>query len=336
MNSGEAEQIATLIIDRVRLCGLAMEGSVLATEAATNAYASTSAGAVLAGADVWAYAQDSRFGSAESAVDDVLQLVELTGGDERRIQFTGSREEVAWSETDIVTNSGFMRPIASSDIARMKAGSVIALMYEAWEARSGDIDFQAAERAGVEVVGVNERHPMCGAFEFVGDLALVALKRRGWLKSEQRILILSDNKFADPLLRSLRSVSEVVDLVAPGGDPQRADVVVVAVTPPLVPGGLGPEVVTESVLSTGASRAVQLWGDLDRSALVKAGVSLEPLQSPVPGHQGIGMSEAGHEAVVRLQVAGIAAAVHREAEYGSPHFGLAQRGVGQRAASGVS
>jgi hypothetical protein len=49
----------------------------------------------------------------------------------------------------------------------------------------------------------------------------------------------------------------------------------------------------------------QFWGDVDRSALEKAGLSSWPVSSPAPGHMGILPSDVGPEPVVRLQSGGL-------------------------------
>lgn len=65
-----------------------------------------------------------------------------------------------------------------SSARSQKLVEAIALMYEAREA---DIDMEAANHHSIEVVGVNESHHLCGAFEFVGAIAVSALARIAWL-----------------------------------------------------------------------------------------------------------------------------------------------------------
>ena len=49
----------------------------------------------------------------------------------------------------------------------------------------------------------------------------------------------------------------------------------------------------------------QYWGDVDRDALIAAGVPVWPAVAPAPGHMGILPSAVGPEPVVRLQAAGL-------------------------------
>jgi len=49
----------------------------------------------------------------------------------------------------------------------------------------------------------------------------------------------------------------------------------------------------------------QFWGDLDRAELASQGVAFWPIESPLPGHQGVLPSDLGPEPVVRLQAGGL-------------------------------
>ena len=54
----------------------------------------------------------------------------------------------------------------------------------------------------------------------------------------------------------------------------------------------------------------------DYSMICFGAVIVEPEEEPRAGHQGIGMGDAGFEAVVRLQVGGMAAALHASESVG--------------------
>jgi hypothetical protein len=103
------------------------------------------------------------------------------------------------------------------------------------------------------------------------------------------------------------------------------DIAIVAATPSVVATAeFDAKELSNAIVATGSYGCVQLWGDVDRSVLESAGIILMPEVEPRSGHQGIPMTAAGHEAVVRLQVGGLAAVRHRFASPGSPFFGLAQ------------
>jgi len=87
---------------------------------------------------------------------------------------------------------------------------------------------------------------------------------------------------------------------------------------------LNPNDLSHLVARCGAYACIHVWGDLDHAVLHSLDIATEPQDEPVAGHQGISMSSAGHEAVVRLQVGGLAATQHIDVEPESPlWFGTA-------------
>lgn len=248
------------------------------------------------------------------------------------VQFVEDKSALPFEDAHIVTNSGLLRPIGPSEISRLSDHATIALMYEAWEVRTADIDLAGARERGIRVVGVNEHHPACGAFDFVGDITAAAVLRRAWSIRDARIAVLSDNPFGPPIERTLEDLGATVISVVPvdteAVEPIDVDLVVVATTPSCVAkrnvSTLSPQDLSRLVGGTGAYGCVHVWGDVDYTVLNSLHVMMEPTVQPASGHQGIAMSSAGHEAVVRLQVAGLAATQYVDVEPGSPLFGLAQ------------
>src|SRR4051794_39718581 len=75
----EPRRLADLCHAAVDRCNLDLVGRVVATEAATGAYATTAVLAALGGASVRVVAADSRHGSAADALDDVCSLARFCG-----------------------------------------------------------------------------------------------------------------------------------------------------------------------------------------------------------------------------------------------------------------
>lgn len=317
-----AAAMARSIAHRIEVCQLDLTNWVVVTEAATGAYASTAGAAAAAGAEVWAFADDSPYGTVDDARRDMAILAEALGSDVEPPTIVTERGDLPLGRTDLVTNSGLLRPIDAPMIDQLPATAVIALMYEGWETRNGDIDLAAAAERGVSVIAVDEHHPACDAFRFVGDLAVAAALRRGWAIRGMRVSVLSDNPFGDPVVAALRSLGADAHLVDGSSGPvPSVEIAVVAMTPATssLDGSatLSAIAVADHVVQSGAFAVVQLWGDIDRSRLTAAGVMIEPEVEPRPGHQGIPMSDAGYEAVVRLQVGAMAAAVHASEDDGA-------------------
>lgn len=321
-----ARAIARSAARRIDICRLDLTGRVVVTEAATGAYGVTAAAAAAVGARVHAITADSRHGSAASASADVRAIASSLDVDPLSIAITTDRNELPIEKVDVITNSGFVRPLDDELITRLPSQAAIALMYEAWEARSSDIDYGTAAARGIAVVGVDEHHPACDAFRFVGDLAMYGIRRRSWPVRDSRITVLSDNLFAQPIADAIRANGGHVTaggIDVAGSNP--ADIVVVAMTPGAsAAGAADPADIAAAITASGAYGCVQVWGDIDRAKLASTDVAIEPTDEPPPGHQGVSMNAAGFEAVVRLQVAGLAAVQHRDAPETSPLHGLAQ------------
>src|SRR6202021_122282 len=101
-------------------------------------------------------------------------------------------------------NSGHLRPLSAELIDQLPSHAVIALMFEAWEFRPQDIDLEACLRRGIPIVGVNERHPAVDVFSFLGPLCVKQLHDCGLAVYGDRIALLCDNDFAEPMARGLR------------------------------------------------------------------------------------------------------------------------------------
>ena len=72
-----------------------------------------------------------------------------------------------------MTNSCLVRPIDRELIAVLKPTVVIPLMWETWEFRSFDFDFNYCKERGIVVLGTNERQLHC---DMLGSIGLCSLK----------------------------------------------------------------------------------------------------------------------------------------------------------------
>ena len=162
-------------IDR---CGLDLSGFTVLTEAATGPYVVTPVLAALAGADVFALANGTAYGSSEDIRKLTTDVAEQAGV-AHRIQLIHGKDHSSIGAADIVTNSGQVRPIDAKMVANMKSGSAVPLMYESWEYRKSDVDVKACRSRGIAVAGTNERHPSIDVFSFLGQMAIMLLHEAG-------------------------------------------------------------------------------------------------------------------------------------------------------------
>jgi hypothetical protein len=300
-------RIATLMRAALDALDLDLDGRWVVTEAATGAYAVTPVLAAMAGAaQVEAIARDTPYGRAEDAVAAVRELAAAVGVG-RTIRFAGSLGEASLERADIVTNSGSVRPIDARATRRMRPGSAVPLMYEAWEIRAPDVDLEACRRRGIRVSGTNERHPAVDVFSYHGMMAARLLTDAGIAVHGSRVLVLCDNAFAPYLVRGLHACGADVGRASALGhaslDPP-PDAVLVALRPCPWPTVGHDEAMLLAGHAPGAV-VVQYWGDVDRDVLHAAGVPVWPRTAPPDGHMAILPSAIGPEPIVRLQAAGL-------------------------------
>jgi hypothetical protein len=169
---------------------LDLTGLTVLTEAASGPYLATPLLAALAGAGrVLAVTRDSTWATAQ----EVRQATEATAaawGLDDRVEVTLSPPANVVAEADIVTNTGFVRPIDADMAARMKPTAVVPLMWETWELRPGDVDLDACRRRGILVLGTCESRPPCDLTGYAPFIALKLLFDLGLEGFRTRLLLL--------------------------------------------------------------------------------------------------------------------------------------------------
>ena len=208
-------RLARLVERAVSSMSIDLSGLRVLTEAATGAYAVTPVIAALAGAvHVDAVTCSTRFGSADRARDETIELADLLGvGD--RIQVLKVEELSGLvPRADVVTNSGHVRPIDAALIGLMKPSCVVPLMFETWEIDLGrkDVDLDGLRSRGIRHAGTNERHPAVDTFSYLGTMAVRLFGDAGIAVYGSRLLVLCDNPFDPYLGRGLKSAGADVSI----------------------------------------------------------------------------------------------------------------------------
>lgn len=171
---------------------LDLSGLTVYTEAASGSYLASPVLAALAGAQVVAQARDSRYGMASDVIANTQALADFCGVADR-ITYTASRDHAALGQADIVTNSGFVRPIDKDLIGALKPTAVIPLMWETWEFRSSDFDLEYCKAQDILTLGTNEHHPDCNMMPVCGHLALKLIYELGYEGFGTRVLVLGNS-----------------------------------------------------------------------------------------------------------------------------------------------
>lgn len=174
----------------IREFGLDLSGLTVFTEAATGGYLWTPIMAALSGAEmVYALTADSSYASKGDVRDQTLCAARQWQVAERiHVIFEKSKESIG--QSDIVTNSGFVRPINREMISWMKKTAVVPLMWETWEFREGEVDLSACKERGVLVLGTDEDKPPHEMYAYGGYIAMKLLFEMGLEGYKTRTLLL--------------------------------------------------------------------------------------------------------------------------------------------------
>jgi hypothetical protein len=191
-----------------------LQDECLLTEAASGAYACTPVLGALAGAEVHAFARDSKYGSAGECIKEVQSLAELCGVSDR-IHFHTEKNEMPWERATVITNSGALRPLDSAVLERVSASCRIPLMFESWEFRAQDLDLDFCKLKGIRVAGTNERHPQTDVFGYLGDLVVRLIQDAKQTPYRNKFIVVSNNDFTPYLCKPLVSMSAAVGVYCP-------------------------------------------------------------------------------------------------------------------------
>jgi hypothetical protein len=247
----------------VNASALNLSEMTVLTEAASGAYGVTAIIAAMARAkQVHAFVRSNRYGSI-SEVSNWMRSLARAAGVAERLNIIEDISPKMLGNVDVVTNSGHLRPLTATLIDNLPTSAVIALMFEAEEFRPDDIDLQACLRRGIPVVGVNERHESIDVFSF-----LAAAKQLHDCKlpvCHNRIALVCDNSFAEPIMRGLRGLGAHVDAFRDALPvfPDEWDAVLVALSPAREPRFGNVEARYLAAVNPAEAVVVQFWGDLD-------------------------------------------------------------------------
>ncbi len=191
-----------LIEETRKALNLDLRGMNVLTEAASGNFAVTPVIAAMAGAEtVYVVSRDSSYGTVKEVREHLDAFAEACGIAPAKIIYTEDKNSVAGS-VNVVTNSGFVRPIDDRFISSLPADAGISLMFESWEFRPEDIDLESCVRHNVPVLGVNENDERLKIFRYVGLDVLKLLFEEQIEVFKGRFLVLSSGSY----LKEIRHV----------------------------------------------------------------------------------------------------------------------------------
>jgi hypothetical protein len=200
---------ARLIKDSFNKFQINLQGKIILTEAATGNFVCTSILAAIAGARVFAIAKDSKFGSVSQIRNEVMSLAKELDI-ENKITIIQSLEEIDLGNIDVVTNTGFVRPINKLIIDKLKPDCIIPLMWEPWEFRPDDLDLVSAVKKGIKVYGTNESDSRLQTMHYIGLTVLYFLLKEKRSPFSSKILVIGCEKFNKAIEEELKKLNYFV------------------------------------------------------------------------------------------------------------------------------
>lgn len=185
---------------------LNLSGFNVLTEVGSDMYRYTPIIAQIAGANkVMSWTRDSIHGKAKKIINDCKKIESQIIGYNNKIDFfEGELNIKHLSSADIITNSGFLRPLDSSKLKYVKKDVVIPLMYEKWELRHSDIDINYCKKKNIKVSATNENYHKIQVFEYVGPLALKMCFEAGYEVFNNEIIVWSDDNFGTNIMKTFK------------------------------------------------------------------------------------------------------------------------------------
>lgn len=186
---------------------LNLNDRIVLTEAATGKYVVTPIIAALAGAKkIYAFTKDSEYGSVNQVVRQTNNLAEKLSVKEK-ISIITDLEDADLQDIDILTNTGFLRPINDDIIKRLSSKCVLPLMWEPWEHRGNELDLESCYQHGIKVYGTNESDKNVRTMEYIGFVVLYHLLNNNVSPFNSNVLLVGCNRFVEPTEKVLRQNS---------------------------------------------------------------------------------------------------------------------------------
>ncbi|PCJ81812.1 MAG: hypothetical protein COA57_13905 [Flavobacteriales bacterium] len=320
------EKVLKNTIDSLQLD---LTGKTVLTEAATGPYAVTAIIAALAGAEVHAFAKDSKYGTVKQAFEEVEHLTKIVGA--THIHFIDEITPEILKKADVITNSGHLRPLNEKKLQYIRQNAVISLMYEAWELRESDVDIHYCKKKGIKVAATNERHPQIALFDYLGEMALKLITKAGLDAESSKLILVCNNDFGPYIAKTLAEKCECLGIIDKEENcdnyhfsenmewlsnfPQveipkqfkNTDVIVFTAYPfdkKWVGNGDCPISAYELQKKTGNAMLLRFAGDVDTKTLHELNFNHYP-KSVSSGHMGVLPSDIGYEPVIKLQAGGL-------------------------------
>ena len=173
---------------------LNLKNKVVLTEAASGNFVITPILAAISGAKVIAITQDSKYASIKDVKRQTFDLAKKFDV-ENSISIVTSKNDIIYSKLDILTNTGFVRPINKEIIDKLSPKCVIPLMWEPWEFRSNELDLDYCVQKNIKVYGTNESDYRLQTMKYIGYTVLFFLLENKMTPFSTKVLVLGNEHF---------------------------------------------------------------------------------------------------------------------------------------------
>lgn len=189
----------------IKKLDLDLSGLNVLTEVGSNEFIYTPVIAAMAGAKkVFAWTRDSKYSLGDENISECKKVLAQADINCDIEFYNGSFNKEHLELADMITNSGFLRPLDENKLKYTKGGLVIPLMYEKWELRESDIDINYCKKKGIKVAGTWENHPDLMVFNHIGPLAIKMALNAGYEVYRNKIIVWSDDHFGEVASKAFR------------------------------------------------------------------------------------------------------------------------------------
>ena len=305
----EAGRVIKIVKTVCSSLDLNLNGLNVLTEVGSNSYSILPVIAAFAGAKVFAWTRDSSYGKAVDNISQCRELLECFGLVDKVEFYIGELNKEHLQEADIITNSGFLRPLNAEKLKHAKPGLIIPLMYEEWEFRASEIDLEYCKINDIRVAGTWEGHPSINVFSYVGVLAIKMALNGGFEVKDNNIFIWSKDEFGLEAQKAFKDM-KANELTMSTNKAELKDKLpsldFIFVCDYEEKQNLQKVLDFEAIKKINPSCGIiHLYGEIDSNSLSKSGLHFYPVRLGKAQKMSFTLSEVGLNPIVRLQAAGL-------------------------------
>lgn len=287
----------------IKKYNLDLSGLKIFTEMASGNYMFIPALIGLAGGEAFAYRPDL----TNNEVDEINAKVdEFTEDFKSKVVCNKN----FMSECDIITNSGYVRPITKEDIDHMKSSAVIALMMSADQVRKEDIDISACCNRNIPLVDTDEKST--GILSSIAFKTMKVLFEAGLSVWNDNYLLLSTGilstyyemgfgKMGISYSKAVNAPLDAFDAIIVADHIDHSGYTLIGDSHSLIP-------IEYIKKQNPLIKIINICGKIDVQGLLAAGIDVYPTTQPKQGHTTISGDYLSYKVTLELVCASLKAA----------------------------